>query len=179
MNDDATESLLSAYAAGDRRAWEPLFDQLAPRLLGFFERCLHDRARAESHVQATFVQLHRARRTYRPGTPARLWVFSIAARVRVDDRSCLDRMDASGSNGAGRKSSPGEDERERLVRHAIDGLPNIERSILHLHRFEHMTFAAIAEVLGWSESAVRQRGLRAYHQLRERLWMLGDDGEGR
>jgi RNA polymerase sigma-70 factor (ECF subfamily) len=71
----------------------------------------------------------------------------------------------------------GASARDRQVRQAIDGLASIERSIIHLHRFERMSFGEIAEVLGRTEAEVRHLGLHAYDQLRERLWTLSD-GEG-
>jgi RNA polymerase sigma-70 factor (ECF subfamily) len=166
-----------AAHAGDRAAWETLFDRFAPRLLGFFQRCLLDPALAEDHVQATFVELHRARRAYTPGTPVRRWVFTIATRVRVRGSSCLDRAGPCAATRATTGSVPGQSARDRQVRRAIDGLGNTERSIIHLHRFERMSFAEIAEVLGRPEAAVRRQALQAYHQLREHLWTLSDDGE--
>jgi len=176
MHDDAVEGLMAAYAAGDFRAWELLFDQLAPRLLGFFQRCLQDPVVAERHLQATFVELHRTRHTYRPGTPVRCWAFAIATRVRVGERSCLDPPDTGRASRANLLGVAGESARDRQVRQAIDGLASAERSIIHLHRFERMTLEEIAEVLGWTESAVRRHVLRAYDQLRKRLWTLSDDG---
>jgi RNA polymerase sigma-70 factor (ECF subfamily) len=175
-DDDATDALIAAYG-GDRAAWETLFDRFAPRLLGFFQRCLRDPALAEDHVQATFVELHRARCSYTRGTPVRRWIFTIATRVRVGDRSCLDRAGPCAATPATSASVPGDSARDRQVRRAIDGLGNTERSIIHLHRFERMSFAEIAEVLGRPEAAVRRQALQAYHQLREQLWALSDDGE--
>jgi RNA polymerase sigma-70 factor, ECF subfamily len=177
INDDATDALMAAYTAGDHRAWEALFDQLAPRLLAFFQSCLQDRVFAEDHLQATFVELRRARHTYRLGTPVRRWVFRIAAHVRVGDYSCLDRSDSRAAVRATPASLPGESARDRQVRQAIDSLTSAERLIIHLQRFERMSFEEIAEVLGSTEAEVRRLVLHAYHELRERLWTLSDDGE--
>ncbi len=176
IDDDATDTLIAAHA-GQRAAWEALFDRFAPRLLAFFQRCLRDPALAEEHVEATFVELHRARRAYTPGTPVRRWVFTIATRVRVRGSSCLDRAGPCAATHATAGSVPGQSARDRQVRRAIDGLGNTERSIIHLHRFERMSFAEIAEVLGRPEAAVRRQALQAYHRLREHLWTLSDDGE--
>jgi RNA polymerase sigma-70 factor (ECF subfamily) len=173
--DDDAAALMAAYAGGDRAAWEPLFDRLAPRVLGFFQRCLGDTPLAERYVEACFVELHRARRDYRAGTPVRRFVFAIAMRVRIDDRSCLDRPDRAGACQA-TDPRPHEHAREREVRAAIDGLACVERSLIHFHRFERMSFEEIAHVLGWTEAAVRRQLEQAYHRLRGRLWTLGDDG---
>jgi RNA polymerase sigma-70 factor (ECF subfamily) len=41
--------------------------------------------------------------------------------------------------------------------------------IVHLHRFEELSFAEIGRVLGVSEGAARVRAFRAYARLREQL----------
>ena len=173
IDDRAIEAWMGAYASGDRDAWEPLFRQLAPRLLAFLRRWLPDPALAEMYAQATFVELHRARRSYKPGTSVRRWVFAIATRVRIEPAGT-----ACATDRVSRASVASENARENQVRLALESLAGSDRAIIHLHRFERMNFEDIADVLGWTEAAVRQRISRAYQQLRERLWSLSDDGEG-
>jgi DNA-directed RNA polymerase specialized sigma24 family protein len=48
-------------------------------------------------------------------------------------------------------------------------LPPPPPAVVHLHRYEGMTFGEIAKVLGTSEVAVRARAFRAYEQLRRAL----------
>jgi RNA polymerase sigma-70 factor (ECF subfamily) len=174
--DDDAAALMAAYAEGGRATWDPLFDWLAPRLLGFYQRCLRDPALAERYVESCFVELHRARGNYRCGTPVRRFVFAIAMKVRIDDHSCLDGPDRAGARRATDPRSSDDSGRDCVVKAAIDGLAPADRSLIHLHRFERMSFEEIAQVLGWTEAAVRHGLGRAYHQLRGRLGTLGDDG---
>jgi len=62
------------------------------------------------------------------------------------------------------------------VRRALDALPESQRAVVHLHRYEGLTFAQVAAVLGTSEVAVRGRAFRAYGQLRKQLADLFDGG---
>ena len=55
------------------------------------------------------------------------------------------------------------------VRHAVDQLPETQRVVVHLNRFEGMTFLEIAQVLGITEGAVKLRAFRAYETLRKLL----------
>ena len=41
--------------------------------------------------------------------------------------------------------------------------------VVHLHRYEELTFEQIAQVLGTTPGAVRVRASRAYERLREEL----------
>jgi RNA polymerase sigma factor (sigma-70 family) len=174
------QALMAAYAAGDERAFPPLFRALAPRLMAFFRRSVSDAALCEDLLQITFVRLHAARDRYRPGAPLRPWLFTIAARVRIDElrrrhrrpRSADDdELDQLAAEPDPEQGGLGIDQQARAhsVRDALDALPPSHRMVIHLHRFEGLSFAEIGEVLGISAGAARIRAFRAYAILRDRL----------
>jgi RNA polymerase sigma-70 factor (ECF subfamily) len=176
------EELMAAYAAGDEQAFDALFDTLAPRLLAFFLRSMRDRGAAEDLLQATFTQLHASRGSYRRGAQLRPWLFTIAARVRADELRRRYRRDARHEEAQIEElpattydsDVPALDQRtrEQAVRDALDRLPETQRVVLHLHRFENMSFGQIAQVLDLKEGAVRVRAFRAYETLRKLLLPL-------
>jgi RNA polymerase sigma-70 factor (ECF subfamily) len=179
---------MAAYVAGDQAAFGALFDALAPRLLAFFQRAVTDRAVAEDLLQITFERVHGARDRYRPGSPVRPWLFTIAARVRVDELRRRYRLPPSADEtelDRVAESEAAEDQGERLdqrardlrVRQALDALPASQRVVVHLHRFEGMTFGEIGSVLGVQEGAVRLRAFRAYESLRTLLSPLVKEEE--
>jgi RNA polymerase sigma factor (sigma-70 family) len=174
------QALMAAYAAGDERAFPPLFRALAPRLLAFFRRSVSDAALCEDLLQVTFVRLHAARERYRPGAPLRPWLFTIAARVRIDElrrrhrrprTAGDDELDQLAAEPDPQQGGLGIDQQARVhsVRDALDALPPSHRMVIHLHRFEGLSFAEIGAVLGISAGAARIRAFRAYAILRERL----------
>src|SRR5262245_48053101 len=169
------EALMAAYVAGDERAFDQLFAMLAPRVHGFFLRSFGDRAVADDLLQTTFFKMHRARADYRPELPLRPWVFAIAARVRLDElrrryrvaedagEEALDaaveaqaRQQASGAVADGVRADV-----VAAVRAALERLPESQRVIVNLHRYEGMTFPEIAKALGTTEGAVKLRAFRA------------------
>lgn len=166
---------MSAYAAGDEAAFEPLFRALAPRLLGFFRRSGLSHELSEDLVQATFVRLHQARDRYRSGAPLRPWLFTIAARVRLDHLRKQRRSPAASDTDVDLLQDPSEPEAPELsaravsVRDALDSLPPGLRVVVHLHRFEELSFPEIGEVLGINAGAARVRAFRAYKLLKQRL----------
>jgi RNA polymerase sigma-70 factor (ECF subfamily) len=174
------EELMAAYARGDSRAFSALFTRMAPRLFGYFMRTTRDRVLADDLVQATFLRLHAVRHTYRADAPLSPWLFTIASRVRIDalrrkyrlareaGDDDLDRfVDAEAPDDADLASD--RDALARSVRAAVDALPASQREVVHLHRFEGLTFAEISQALGLKEVTVRVRAFRAYDRLRERL----------
>lgn len=177
METSDEQALMAAYAAGDDRAFDALFDAFAPRLLAFLRRGFGDASVADDLLQITFQRLHASRATYRTGSPVRPWLFTIAARVRIDELRRRYRIPSMGSDEeldhvqGEDVAEPARDQedRARMVREAVDSLPESQRTVVHLHRFEGLTFAQIAGVLGVKEGAVRVRAFRAYEVLRERL----------
>lgn len=173
------EGLMAAYCKGDRGAFEQLFALLGPRLHGFFMRSFKSPAVADDLLQTTFMNVHRARSQFRQDLPVRPWVFAIAARVRLDEyrrRKRLIEDSASEELTASEMSQPVDAElsleggdRAAIVRAALEALPESQRAIVHLHRFEGMTFVEIARVLEITEGAVKLRAFRAYERLRRQL----------
>jgi RNA polymerase sigma factor (sigma-70 family) len=170
--------LMAAYVDGDQAAFAALFAATAPRLLAFFMRAVPDRALAEDLLQRTFERVHSARHRYQRGAPVRPWLFTIAAHVRVDELrrryrlpSTLDdtALDALPDSAPAPDEAPDQADRDARVRAAIDALPASQRVVVHLHRFEGMTFGEIGGVLGVKEGAVRIRAFRAYETLRGAL----------
>jgi RNA polymerase sigma-70 factor, ECF subfamily len=170
------EELMSAYVAGDARAFEKLFARLAPRVHAFFRRSFRDEGVADDLLQVTFMKVHRARAQYRPDLKLRPWLFAVAARVRLDelrrrlrlpedaDEDVIARADAQPQ-----PDPPLDEDVKDAVRAALDALPESQRTVIHLHRYEGMTFAEIAAVLSSTPGAVKLRAFRGYETLRERL----------
>jgi RNA polymerase sigma-70 factor (ECF subfamily) len=175
------ETLMAAYCEGDRKAFEQLLGLLGPRLHGFFMRSFNNCSMADDLMQTTLLKVHRARSEYRRDLPLRPWIFGIAARVRLDeyrrqrklaedlDEEALARAEEGGGDAEVASARPEAGERAAQVRAAIAALPESQRVIVHLHRFEGMTFVEIARALETSEGAVKQRAFRAYERLRRAL----------
>jgi RNA polymerase sigma-70 factor, ECF subfamily len=170
------EELMSAWVAGDARAFERLFARFAPRVHGFFLRSFRDPGVADDLLQATFMKVHRARSQYRQELSLAPWLFAIAARVRLDELRRRLRMPedadeealARADEQAPRDPPPDPDVKD-AVRAALQALPESQRAVIHLHRYEGMTFAEIARVLGTTPGAVKLRAFRGYETLREQL----------
>jgi RNA polymerase sigma factor (sigma-70 family) len=171
------EALMEAYVAGDADAFERLFRSLAPSVHAFFVRSVGWGAVAEDLSQTTFLKLHGARKVWRTGERLRPWVFTIAARVRLDWLRKQGRTEGEIDDDVLADPEPRDDpvgaavtrERADRVRAALDRLAEPQRVVVHLHRFEELSFAEIGRVLGISEGAARLRAFRAYAQLRTLL----------
>lgn len=174
------EDLMRAYVEGDRPAFRALFQRLAPRLHAFFLRYFRSKAVADDLLQTTFLKLHRARASYDTDAKLLPWVYTIASRVRLDELRRRYRVPKTSSDDGRVEATVAFDapdapsrieagERAERVRQAVDALPEGQRIVIHLNRFEGLTFAEVAEVLEMNEGAVRVRAFRAYERLRASL----------
>ena len=170
------EELMSAYVAGDARAFEKLFARLAPRVHAFFRRSFRDQGVADDLLQVTFMKVHRARAQYRPDLKLGPWLFAVAARVRVDELRRRFRLPEDADEDAialaeaqPQPDPPLDSDVKDAVRAALDALPQSQRTVIHLHRYEGMTFVEIAAVLCSTPGAVKLRAFRGYETLRQRL----------
>jgi RNA polymerase sigma-70 factor (ECF subfamily) len=61
--------------------------------------------------------------------------------------------------------------RERLaaIRQKVQGLPERQRMAVVMHKYQHMDYRQIGEVLKLSESATKSLLFRAYETLRQQL----------
>ena len=185
MNESATEEVLMLrYQEGDRRAFDALFARLAPLVHGYFKRTFAEASVADDLLQATFLNLHRARQRYRPDQKLRPWLFAIAANVRMDELRRRHRLPvAAGAEDVDRaleresleRGVPEvleEAERSAQVRRALAELPDSQRQVIEMNRFDGLSFGEIARVLDISEGACKLRAFRGYEALRSRLASL-------
>jgi RNA polymerase sigma-70 factor (ECF subfamily) len=174
---------MTRYAGGDAAAFDRLFARFASRVHAFFARSFRDAAVADELLQTTFLKVHRGRTTYQAGALVRPWLFAIAARVRKDelrrryrinedcDEETLARAEEVQAAAQARSVVDADQARDTIdqVRAALDTLPEAQRVVIQLHRYEEMKFHEIAAVLGLTETAVRARASRGYEQLRKEL----------
>jgi len=178
------EEFMARYAEGDRHSFAEIFARWAPRLHGYFLRVAGASCDADDLLQVTFLKVHRARASFRPEMGLRGWLFTIAARVRKDEARRRSRHPSGADPTQAQEMAAPEEgdpavarERAFAVRAALARLPDSQREVIYLHRFEQMTFAEIAAVLGTSEGAVKLRAFRGYEKLREELAPLFEEDQ--
>ncbi|HEY0714509.1 MAG TPA: RNA polymerase sigma factor [Polyangia bacterium] len=180
----ADETLLAEHCAGDRQAFQRLYERLSPDLHGMFLDAVKDAAVADDLVQVTFLKLHVARHRVRPDRPLRPWILKLAMRVKLEhlrrQTSGLPKLDETVFKTNAVVPSPEVADAEggltaeqtAQIRAAIAGLPEPQRRVIELHRYQELTFPEIATLVGSTETAVRVRAFRGYERLRRRLGSL-------
>ncbi|MHC4938543.1 MAG: RNA polymerase sigma factor [Planctomycetota bacterium] len=174
---------MAQYAAGRREAFDELFRRYATLVLGYMRRGYVTDADAHDLTQQTFLQLHRARRDYRPEQPLRPWLMTIARNAKRDFFRRQRRREPLESlpEELGRVDRRVErsDVREEIAR-SIERLPPALATIVRARWFEHRTYQEIADLLGISPGAAKVRAHRACRALRTILTAESfEDGSSR
>jgi RNA polymerase sigma-70 factor (ECF subfamily) len=171
---------MDRFARGDDAAFDELYRLAAPRLRSFLLRMCGNLALAEDLVQETMLRVSRARGNFAESAAALPWMLAIARNALYDHARRMRGRREQSQDATGplvRLADPDSrgDEvlaaRETLdvVRAALDRLPLSQREAFVLLRFEGMSVAQAAVVLGTTEGSVKIRAFRAYEALREAI----------
>lgn len=188
-NDSAlvTEpDLIARVVAGDRLAARALYDAHVGRVHRLAYRLTGDQQLAEEVVQDTFVRAIAHLGRFRGDCALATWLHRITVTVALNARrgsrrreereTTIDEADGDASTGL---HGDGVDPilRDRLHR-AIDGLPEMYRTVVVMHDFEGYSHVEIAEVLGIPVGTCRSRLFLARAQLRVALGDLKGEIHG-
>jgi RNA polymerase sigma-70 factor, ECF subfamily len=171
-------------------AFEVLVERYQHRLLGVMIHLVGRVEEAEDLTQEVFLRIYRARKGYRPRAKFSTWLFTIANNLALNHLRGKGRKPAAakGEDGSGsrsqatgsivdraldREGTPSAQMRKvelsDVVREALEILGEDQKVAVLLNKFEDMSYAEIAEVMGRSEAAVKSLLARARTHLRERL----------
>ena len=171
-----------AAARGDARAFERLVVASRNAVASIALAICRDLAASEDVAQEVYLVAWRRLKELRNPASFLPWVRQITrytAQTWVRDQRLrrppreMDDTDALLARAAdprpGVESQLLENERDRLVRQALDALPEESREVLTLYYREGRSSQQVARLLGLSDAAVRKRLSRARGTLREEV----------
>ena len=181
--------LMLDVKAGDEASFELLLHRYRTPLVNFLYRMVRNREQAEDLAQEVFLRVYRAREDYVPSAKFTTWLFRIATNLALNSvrdtryrklEVSIDAPISEAEDGDERtldipEKHPNieqhlvEDARRKMIRHAIDKLPEKQRAAVLLHKYQELDYAEIAKILACSESALKSLLFRAYESLRVEL----------
>jgi RNA polymerase sigma-70 factor (ECF subfamily) len=181
---NALDLAMSRYAEGDEAAFSEVFAGLAPRIQAFLCRLCGSSDLAYDLAQETFLRVHRARGSFAPGHAVVPWAYAIARNCFVSHarsskvkaaRNSVDIADHEVAAGleASAEATVLARESAEVVRQVLAEMSVVNREAFILLRFEGLSVAAAAQILGATEGAVKLRAFRAYEALRAALEASG------
>lgn len=192
MAIDSDLELMLRVRSGDAESFEILLSRYRLPLVSFFVRMVRDRALAEDLAQEVFLRVYQARQRYQPEARFTTWLYRIATNLALnairdrkagdapavdDDEDGAPRVARIADTRATAEEQLMQADRERLIRQAVECLPEKQRAAVILHKYQEVDYRQISSVLGLSESAVKSLLFRAYENLRVRLEPLLQEGK--
>jgi RNA polymerase sigma-70 factor, ECF subfamily len=182
--------LMLDVKAGDEQSFELLLQRFRSPLVNFLYRMVRNREQAEDLAQEVFLRVYRARGDYVPSAKFTTWLFRIAtnlalnsmrdtrhqrAEISLDAPVTVDAEEGDEKPMDVAEKHPNieqylvEESRRKMIRRAIDKLPEKQRAAVLLHKYQDLDYGEIAKVLECSESALKSLLFRAYEALRVEL----------
>ncbi len=182
--------LMLDVKAGDEQSFALLLHRYRTPLVNFLYRMVRNRALAEDLAQEVFLRVYRARKGYVPSAKFTTWLFRIATNLALnsvrDNRhqqleiSIEQPGNANAEDGDERPLDVAdrrpdieqhliEEARRKMIRQAIEKLPEKQRAAVLLHKYQELDYSEIAKILECSESALKSLLFRAYEALRVEL----------
>lgn len=173
--------LMRAAQAGDREAYEDLLRRVATLVQAYVRRRMGDVAWCDDVVQECLIALHRARHTYDAARPFAPWLYAIIQNRLVDALRLLRRrlLRELQTEATVDRATRAVQERDVLmmdVRRAVAALPDNQRRVIELLKFEELSVREVATRLGMTETNVKVTAHRGYRALRRRIeeWTRAD-----
>ncbi|MGB0716993.1 MAG: RNA polymerase sigma factor [Phycisphaerae bacterium] len=177
MSTLTDEQLLSDYVDGNPASFELLVRRHARELHTFAIRFTGNAVAAEDVVQETFLQIHSSASTFDTSRRLKPWIFTIAANkardylrrrnrkrelpfdahVDGDELESHRFVQLFQDSGDPPDSDLSVEEKRRLVRDVVDGIPPKFREVLILSYFHRFAYRDIADVLGVPLGTVKSR----------------------
>jgi RNA polymerase sigma-70 factor (ECF subfamily) len=173
---ESDDELIDRIRAGDRAAFDLLYERYFKRVYGFLDRRLQNRADTEETTQEVFINVFSSIDSFRGEAPFAAWIFgltrrTLAARFKrkrhptvplpeTDDDLAGSSRSADGSTHTAPDATPLEhyemQERAAHLRHALEhDLSPEQRKVFELHHLESVPIAEIARSLSKSEDSIK------------------------
>jgi len=173
------EMIMEAVKKGDLQQVTPLFQRHYKRIFNFLARMTGDRALAEDLTQNVFLRLIKYRSSYKEGLRFQSWMYQMARNVFSDHYQASKKKPA-GSIAIEKVQENLDDgdgshqllEQEEILRKSLAMLPEDQRELLVLARFQHMKYEEVAVIMNTSVANVKVKVHRAIAKLREYYFQL-------
>jgi RNA polymerase sigma-70 factor (ECF subfamily) len=183
------EELVERARAKDFSAFEQLLDRYEDKIFRLAYRFVRNETEAKEVLQDTFLSIWRKLDTFKGDSQFGSWLYRVAAntalmRLRAQRRHpeiSTEELPIGYLDSYGQVPPPGEnwskrpddelqsDELRRHIQTAVDGLPEIYRTVFLLRDVEGLSTEETGDILGISVPTVKTRLHRARIALRDNI----------
>ncbi len=181
------QELLNNIRQGHPRAFEQLVELHRNQVVNICYKFLHNREDAEDIAQEVFLEVYKSISTFRKEAKLSTWMYRIAVAKSLDYlrkqkrkkrfgqvRQLLGLKAETEHVPASLHTNPEKElekqERFRILQDAIDSLAENQKIAFTLSKYDGLSYAEIAEVMGTTISSVESLIHRAKKNLQKKLY---------
>lgn len=167
---------------GETDAYSMLVDRYKDMVFTLAVRIVRTAEDAEEVAQDSFMKAYKQLHTFKGGSKFSTWLYSIVYRTAVSktrkkNLETVDVDDHVTDNYTTDADAPqakelDQTEQSKLVKQAINRLPELDALIITLYYMEESSVKEIEEITGLSESNIKVKLHRARKRLQEELEAL-------
>jgi RNA polymerase sigma-70 factor (ECF subfamily) len=165
-----TDELVHSARAGNPRAWDVAYHDIAPRLRGYLRGV--QAADVDDVIGETFTRMVRSIGSFEGGAnELRAWAYAIARNARTDQARAAARqtLDADAGDTMQLPDHAGDVVADVRVRELLAELTDRQREVMVLRIVGDLTVEQVAYVMGDSVGSIKQLQRRALKLLRGRV----------
>lgn len=168
----ADELLVDRIRAGERAAFDELYQRYFKRVYAFLDKRLRNRWDTEETTQEVFINVFSSLGGYRGDAPFAAWIFGLTRRtlaarfrrkrhplvplVEIEDETAIASLTAAGQPEANPLEQYEFNERASQIRRTLETeISDEQRTVFELHHLESVPIAEIARSLEKSEDSVK------------------------
>lgn len=179
------EELMLQFQRGNEASFRTLVDRHKKRVFNLTFRFLSGNSDSEDVTQEVFVKVYFARTSYKPTAKFTTWLYvivrntclqaikKIGTKTLVAGKSDSKDQNEMASIADTNARNPSErmlfNEKSKKIGEAIGSLPESQRLVILLRRYDQLSYEEIAEVMNCSVQAVKSLLFRGRTSLREHL----------
>lgn len=177
LDDD--DLLIARFNAGDVEVFDRLMSLHMDRVYSLAWGVLHDREEALDATQEVFIKLNRMLPNFPKKSNLSAWLYRVCLNHCIDRKRRRKNVECSIPEEdwerfvSSERTDPGwlteNSELGRVIRKAVDSLPDRQRTVFILRHYELLSLDEIAGVIGCTTGAVKAHLARATSSLRDRL----------
>ncbi|MEM9547731.1 MAG: RNA polymerase sigma factor [Bacteroidota bacterium] len=166
------EDIMNLVVKGDIKKASVLFDRYHVNVYSYLLKVNRDKMLAEDLTQNVFEKMIKYKSSFDGKKSFKAWLFTIVRNANIDHhrKRKYDSLDDSylqveSTERDAQKQLESKEGSAHLMA-AINMLPEEEKEILMLSKFERLKYAEISRIMGLSESALKVKAHRSIKKLR-------------
>lgn len=183
---DKDIDLMVRFQKGEEHCFVELVERHKQRVFNIVYRYLGNIHDAEDAAQQVFINIYSGKKAYAPKAQFTTWLYTICKNTclktfrkkRLKTTSIDADVDLKGDTAFVQLPDPNAKtplanvinrEQELTINKAIDSLPENQKIVVILYKYEQLSYEKIAEITGFSAKAVKSLLHRARVSLKKKL----------